>query len=309
LGLYAPDQYDAPGFPFARYSPNALLEWVQITEAVSRESRYIPAEFIYPRAAVARIPLVAETSSGTAAHHSRDAALLAAVCEVIERDSLLMFWHRRPPTMSFSIDSSVSVEAAGDLEKIRSMGFLTVVCLLQYDLGIPCVLALALRGDRFAYGAGCRPILKDAAEHAVRELGNLVRWQVLQGGGPGRLVDLSQVKKPSDHYALYDGGAYHGSLRQLLDVTIRPAAPPVDASRPTKRPNVVEWIHDRGYRIFECDITPAEIGSSRAVVTRVFVPGLIPMYFGYDRIRLGCRRLWSRDRPGRFSSLLPHFMA
>jgi len=309
LGLYAQDQYGDPDFPFARYSPEATLDWVEVIDAASRQRYHVPAEFVYPRAAAGRKPLAAETSSGTAAHYSHDAALMGAVCELIERDSLLMFWHRQPETIALNIESSLSPEAAEDLENVRKMGYLTVVCCLQYDLPLPSVLALALRDNRFAWGAGCHPHLKDAVEHAVCELGRLVRWHVLESGGVRPWHYLSQVKKPGDHYALYDGGPFHSILRHTLAHTVRPGLPLPPALPFETLADIVRSLESKRFRVYECDLTPAEIRSFGVVIERALVPGLIPLNFGYNTIRLGCRRLWSRDAPGRFRTLLPHFMA
>jgi ribosomal protein S12 methylthiotransferase accessory factor len=314
LGLYGDDQYIDPQFPFARYSDREPLEWVELAALKSRQPRYLPAEFVYPRASMARKPLVAETSNGTAAHGSRNAALLAGLCELIERDSLLMFWHRQPPTRILSLDSGVSSLAAGDLELIRGMGFVVVVCLLQFDLGIPCVLALALRGNRFASGAGCHPCMNNALEHALREIGSCLRWQLPKGGQPRYWISLEEVRKPADHYALYDGGPFHDLLRQALANTIR--TPERSASQGTAKtmPDdealdmVVRSLGDRGYHVYEVDLTPGAIRPYGLSVTRAFVPGLIPMYFGFGHMRLGCRRLWSRESPGRLCTLLPHFI-
>ncbi|MEO7145899.1 MAG: YcaO-like family protein [Bryobacteraceae bacterium] len=314
FGLYSDDQYDAPGFPFARYSKGEALDWVELTDLTTQQLRYAPVEFVYPRARIDRRPLVLETSSGTAAHSSRTAALLGAVCEVIERDSLMMFWHRQPPTNMLSIDPAGSAAAACELESIRAMGFVTVLCLLQYDLTVPCVLALAMQGDRFAYGAGCHPCLNSALEHALGELGSLLRWQFLKGGQPRGWVSLAEVGKPADHYALYDGGPFHDLIRQVLENTIRghqtpnkqkslPAMPEDEALD-----SVVNDLRAGGYRLYECDLTPLGMRPHGLSVVRAFVPGLVPLYFGSDRIRLGCRRLWSRESPGRLCTLLPHFM-
>jgi ribosomal protein S12 methylthiotransferase accessory factor len=280
----------------------------------SRQLRYLPVEFVYPRAQIERMPLVAETSSGTAAHESRTAALLGAICEVIERDSLLVFWHRQPATSVLPIDPAISAAAACDLELIRTMGFLVIVCLLQYDLPIPCVLALALRGNRFAYGAGCHPCLKNALEHALCELGSLLRWQVLMGGRSRCWVSLADVRKPADHYALYDGGPLHDLLRQTLENTICTGKPPnnqalVNMSSDEALKAVADCLGARGYRIYECDLTPAAMRPHGVSVVCTFIPGLLPMYFGSDHLRLGCRRLWNRESPGRLCTLLPHFMA
>lgn len=313
LGLYSDDQYDAPHFPFARYSEREPLEWVGLTDLKSGQRCYLPVEFVYPRTLMSRKPLVAETSSGTAAHSSHTAALLAALCELIERDSLMMFWHRQPPTCLLPNDSPVSSLAAQDLEQIRAMGFVVVVCLLQFDLGIPCVLALALRGDRFACGAGCHPCVNNALEHALRELGSSLRWHLLKGGQPRYRISLPDVREPCDHYALYDGGPFHDLLRDVLENTVRPPQGRMNQTMEAMPDDealnvVVHRLSDRGYRIYECDLTPGETRSCGLFVIRAFVPGLIPMYFGFGNIRLGCRRLWTRESPGRLCTLLPHFV-
>ena len=308
LGLYSDIQYSASHFPFARYSDRQPMEWVELTDIVTLQQFWIPVEFVYPRAVSGRKPLVGETSSGTAVHPCRTAARLAAICELIERDSLMVFWHRQPPTCQL-LDSSLSDTAREEVELIRGMGFVVVIFLLQYDLGIPCVLILGLRGNRFVCGAGCHPSLDQAQEHALRELGSSLRWQLLEGGQPRRGISVADVERPGDHYALYDGGPFHESLRQALENMIR--LPPFGTSQTFRQamPDeealaiTVKNLSDRGYRIYESELECAQ----RLSAARMFVPGLIPMYFGFDKMRLGCGRLGSLEAPGRLCTLLPHF--
>ncbi len=312
LGTYADAQYAMPDFPFAPYSEDAVLEWIAVEELGTTNRNYIPIEFVYPRIPLQRRKLVAESSSGTAAHTSPERARLAAICELIERDSLLMFWHRRVPTATLLVNEDLSPNATDDLNAIRRMGFVVVVCSLAYDLGIPCVLSVALKGNRVAYGAGCDMSLRVALEHSVRELGALLRWQA-RSEVRQTCMTLKRVVSPADHHALYDGGPFHSVFRDTLDDTIR-AAPSVQSQHapPTSEATALEELSERlwarGLRIYTCNLTPPSVAACGASVVRAFVPGLIPMYFGYDRIRLSCRRLWSRDAPGRLCNLLPHFM-
>jgi ribosomal protein S12 methylthiotransferase accessory factor len=306
-------QYADQYFQFARYSKQEVIEWIELIDITTDELRHLPVEFVYPRARIERKPLVAETSSGTASHSSRTAALLAAICELVERDSLMTFWHRQPPTNVLSIDSDISSAAAGDLDSIRAMGYVVVTCLLQYDLAIPCILVFALHGNRFAYGAGCHPYLKIALEHAVCELGGLLRWQVLESKGVRCFLSLAEVRKPRDHYSLYDGGPFHEVLRQTLKNTVvGPSRREPENSQPLSDDEslrqVVDALTVRGYRVYACDLTPHRLGLYGLSVMRAVVPGLIPLYFGYDRLRFGCQRVWSRKGPGRLCNLLPHFM-
>jgi ribosomal protein S12 methylthiotransferase accessory factor len=260
-----------------------------------------------------RKPLVAETSSGTAAQSCRAAALLSALCELIERDSLMMFWHRQPPTRILPLGSSVMAAGAADLESIRQMGFVVTVCNLQYDLGVPCVLVVALRGDRYACGSGCHPSVSRALEQALRELGISLRWQVIKHGRP-RATPLAEVRTPPDHSALYDGGPFHRLLRAALDNTIRTSSAEIDNCDEGTMTDeealdiVIRSLGNRGYRIHEFDLTPGNLNLRGLTVRRAFVPGLIPLYFGLNNLRLGCRRLWGGESPGRFCTLMPHFI-
>jgi ribosomal protein S12 methylthiotransferase accessory factor len=314
FGLYCDFQYTAPGFPFARYADREPIEWIEVREVLTGKPRYVPVEFVYPHASRDQKLLLQENSSGTAAHASPAAARLAALCELIERDAAMMFWHRQPATAMLQLDETNSTSATGDIEAIRAMGYVVIGCRLMYDLGVPCVLIIALRGDRFAYGLGCHPSLTEALEHAIRELSLLLRWQWEQAWGPRVWSWPHEVRKPSDHFALYDAGPYHALLRQILENTLRPPSfAEEDAAEWTSTAGraldfVIARLVARGYTIYEFDLTPPALAECGASVIRTLVPGLIPLYFGYDMMRFGCRRLWGRDGPGRFCNLLPHFL-
>src|SRR5947209_619244 len=90
-GLYSGAQYAGPDFAPAPFTDEESLEWLEVTNLATGKPALLPVEFIYPRARLPRRPLVAETSSGSAAHTERDAAVLAALCEVVERDGLMLF--------------------------------------------------------------------------------------------------------------------------------------------------------------------------------------------------------------------------
>jgi ribosomal protein S12 methylthiotransferase accessory factor len=314
FGLYSDSQYNYPRFPFVRYVERKPLEWLAVKEMTVERECFVPIEFAYPMATIGRQRLVGETSNGAAAHRSRDAARLSALCELIERDSVLMFWHRQPPTRVLPA-ASMSAAALHDLDLIRAMGYVVVVCDLTYDLAIPCVLALAFRGDRVVYGSGCHPSVVQSADHAVRELATLLRWQIQYLDAPRRLAALDEVRKPKDHHALYDGGPLHGLLRQALDHALSLPTPHRDwsglstVSDEESLGQVVDQLKSQGYDVYECDLTPPIARRFGVWVVRAFVPGLIPMYFGWDQIRFGCRRIWSREAPGRLCNLLPHFMS
>lgn len=314
FGLYSDSQYGAGCFPFAKYVDTDPMPWAKVTAVNGQGDRYVPVAFAYPHFVTAQPPLVAETSSGTAAHTAPASAQLASLCELIERDSLLLFWHRQPPTRAWPV-SQLSSEAIHDIEAIRAMGYVVVLCDLTYDLGIPCALALALCGDRIAHGSGCHPSMRQAANHALREMSTLLRWQQRHWEAPRNLLRLEQVTSAAAHQALYDGGPLHSLFRKVLDRAMHLgqgcnlSTTTCEVSDERSLDFVVDRLQQCGYTLYESDLTPPEVRSLGIRVTRSFVPGLIPLYFGYDRIRFACQRLSGRASPGRLGNLLPHFMS
>jgi ribosomal protein S12 methylthiotransferase accessory factor len=297
LGLYSEAQYRAPGFVCSPFSVDARLEWIEGYELVSGVPALAPVEFVYPDAVLGRRPLVHETSSGTAARECPSAATLAAVCEVIERDAFMVFWHRQPPTATLLLQALPRCASTEQLQTLQAKGFVVTIACLDSGLGVPCFLAIAFRGQEFAYGLGCHPHGLSALEHAVYELLAGVSW-----------IDEPTASAHEDHYPRYHRGPFHRSLRDMLARTLkRPVGyhPWLEMFR-SDLETVLARLSERGHRALAFDLSPAELPDVH--VRRVLVPGLVPLYFGADRIRLGCGRLVGHETPGRFSTLLPHFM-
>jgi ribosomal protein S12 methylthiotransferase accessory factor len=313
-GLYSARQYATTGFGLSPFSQHSPLEWLTIVHLPSGARRLLPVEFVYPRASLKRPRLVVESSSGTAAHTDPCAAILAGLCEVIERDCLMVFWYRQPRTRAVAVEAIPYHEFRSDLRRLQQMGYVVTVCSLAYELDVPCFLVVALKGNSFVCGAGCHPDWRRALRHAVGELGQSLRQLMETPSATVVSRSLADVRTPADHYALYNRGPLHSVLRQVLAQALRPASDlpwqdyevtPAGDARAVDA--LVGMLARRGWDAYSCDLTPPELQDCGVHVRRVLVPGLVPVHFGYDRLRLGCRRLWDRHTPGRLCTLLPHF--
>lgn len=307
FGLYSDAQYQRATTDLAPFDPHTPLEWVEAKTLPNGASRLVPLELIHPNAPIGRPRLAVETSSGTAAHLDTDEATVTALCEVVERDALMLFWHRRPTT-PVQPHSSLPANLRTELSSVRSNGHVACVCRLDQDIRIPTYLVLALRGTSVACGMGTHPDSAAALEHAVRELSADLRRSAK---AIRRLhLPLGLVRTPADHRALYDRGPLNAVLRAALaNHLVRDApVPPESDPAPTSLQRALAALTAQGLTAYRCDITPPELDDSGARVIRVLVPCLIPLSFGTDRLRLGCTRLTGTAAPGRLSTLLPHFM-
>jgi ribosomal protein S12 methylthiotransferase accessory factor len=302
LGLHSEAQYLRAGSRLARLDPDQVRSWVATRSWPDGSERLVPLEFLRPGAAMPEPPMVIETSSGTAAHTDGQAALTAALCEVIERDAAQRWWHHRVPA---AVITGVHSSAATAVARLRASGNVVVLCRIDQDLAVPTFLVAALRGRHAALGLGTSEDSAAALDHALAELaGHLAK-------PPGRqLVHLpfSMVRTSADHRALFDDGPLHEALRSALDETISPAAHAV--SSPSKvspsRHSALDALRQAGLRALVCDLTPPILGDCGLVVTRALIPGLLPHYVGGDGLRLGLTRPVGPDSYRKLRTLLPH---
>lgn len=302
-GLYADAQYARPGFPCARYDSAERRAWVAVRDVANGASRAVPSEFVFPRSAVAH-PLVRETSSGTAAAASHEAALETALCELVERDAIMRFWYRHtrahlmPPTL---LDDAGARE---DIDGLAERGFVVTIIQLAAAVALPVVAVVAERADGFAFGSAAAADADVAVRHALRECAEGIVCADSRAPAP---AEACQVRWPSDHHFLWQREPYRSMHRAFLAATISPPVVAV-ARKPAAPAGVAALLEAAGYRIF-AHTTERRDGDAHAFVVRAIVPGLVPIHFGFGMERLRCVRLSASDETGRLRTLLPHFFA
>lgn len=133
----------------------------------------IPAGAVHPALALDDKPDAPPTSLGLAAGTSRDAARLAGLLELIERDAACAWW--RGKVLPRALDAGVTAPAAADLAAMRAgaaapraTGFLH----LPSPTGVPVVCAFSQdpRGTGLALGLKAALDLHAAADGAMIEL-------------------------------------------------------------------------------------------------------------------------------------------
>lgn len=285
--LYATAQYKQPGFHFSPPHPKQPLSWAEAWSVIHQRTTLVPSEFIYMERCRGAGCLVHSVTTGLACATSPAAAAVSALCEVIERDGIMIAWlaglelpRVRPP--------------AGDpivhdlLGRIVRQGLRVTVLDATTDIAVPVRIALL------------RPTEPRSAELAV---------------GMAAHIDPAQAHQK----ALIEGAHTHNWLRRLKRQ--RPPLHDPGAARPrTFEDHVHLWGHDRVARGFDfwrhgpwrdessgdagdpdpaarlgviidrlvragfepllVDLTPLDLGKIGLHVVRAVVPGLVPLTVG-----------------------------
>lgn len=311
LALYGDDQYARDGFVYKRFDGGTPIGWASGYSLTHDRPVLVPAFAVYQpyRSAAAEPPTIQQITTGLACGNTIEEAILAAICEVVERDAAMLMWiqSRRPPAVI------MNNAGAGLCDVVRRFG--TVARFVQLldvttDLAIPAYVAVwdgpiaHVRGAIFASCANPDP--DRAAVGALNELAQCLMWaaSLLDRGEriPDPVADLLTRIEEHVLWPLGEANREHYAFALSSRERVRPMDRVAfgDASVLQSILHCVERIAAAGLETIVVDVTSPDIRECGLHVVRVVIPGTQPLYFGS-----GMHRLCERARRGALN-LLPH---
>lgn len=302
-------EYRDPACPLVKPDRRAPIRWVRGYSLVHERECYVPAvmTFLYFR------PQPTERfwqpiSTGVAAHTSLPAALVAAICESIERDAIAITWLAQLRLARIDVPPGIS----GELE--TSWRLLQRSLVRQYcfdattDLGIPTVYAVQLVNDH--------PRLSQYVSCATDFSAAGALTKTIREAAPARAVFQWDREIPSniaDFRSLYDGATYMGRPEQrgefsfLLDSHQRRSLSDmaIDAlsdSRERLR-FLIERLKTLNMDAIAIDLTTDDVREGGLWVVRVVIPDLMPLSTMHRARFLGHSRLYEYPRKAGLKSL------
>ena len=224
------------------------------------------------------------SSNGAAAGNTLEEAILQGLLELVERDSVALWWHPMCHRPAYDLEAWDDPRIEAALAPQRALGNEVWVLDVTSDLGIPAAVAVAhgmpsTQAPMMGYGAHVDPVLA-----VVRALTELAQMQsglyrcvadAIGGMGPGEQRWFTQVTV-ADHSWL----APHGYV-----------APPDSPRYAT----LGDAIDDVAARIERAGMTVLWADSSRPDVKLSIVRTYAP----------GIRHFWNRYAPGRLYDIPP----
>jgi ribosomal protein S12 methylthiotransferase accessory factor len=181
FALFAEDQYATPGWHFRHVPPTTVLDWVAGWSWTHQRSVYLPTCFVYQQpCAGAGQCLFHPVSTGLACATTTETARLTGLCEVLERDAIMIAWlyglelpRLRPP-----LDDPVIQELS---QRITTTGLhATVLDATMPDIGLPVRIALVERragvSAACAVGMAAHPVALQAHRKSLIEACHTLHW-------------------------------------------------------------------------------------------------------------------------------------
>lgn len=269
------------------FDPGAEIEWSPVWSLTRRDVRYLPTAFCYydyPQAPEQTYCIAC--SNGNAAGNTLEEAILQGFLELVERDSVALWWYnrvRRPGVDLASFDEPYLERLAAFLRD-RGREFWAVD--LTSDLGIPVFSSISRRAtgprEQIVLGFGAHLDPKIALLRAVTEMNQMLSSPLLS----------LKAKEMDDPHADPETAHWLATATAANQPYLSPADGP--PTTPSTHPQA--WTNDmaedvaacqrlverEGLEVLVLDQTRPEVGLP---VAKVIVPGL--------------RHFWTRFAPGR----------
>ncbi|GGN26304.1 hypothetical protein GCM10011578_060820 [Streptomyces fuscichromogenes] len=309
LGLYPPDRFLVPGFPYREFTEDAVTDWVWGYSFGRGRPVLVPESFVYyrlPKPPGGGHGFACEISSGCALGGCYEEAVLHGILEVAERDAFLLAWYGRTPLPEIDLATVPDRRIPLVAERVERQGYRVHVFDTTREHGIPSFWTLAEdvtgTGRPRAVstgGSGLDPAAAILA--ALHELSQTVEYVTVLAFDPGwrdRARHLAghpdDVVSMADHLLCAADPDSFDRYSFLLD-----APQPLAWDRGLARwhwprhPDIgadldeaVRRFAAAGMDVVAVDTTSTEQTSGGFRCVKVMAPGSVPMTFGHAARRV-----------------------
>jgi oxazoline/thiazoline synthase len=271
------------------FDEEAEIEWTPVWSLTRKVHRYLPTQYCYySHPSLESRAYSIGCSNGNAAGNTMEEAILQGFLELVERDSVALWWYNRARRPKVDLDSFDEPYLRKLESSLRVQGRELLTLDLTSDLGIPVFAALSRRtGDpqeQILMGFGAHLDPRIAVLRAVTELNQSLTW-VLPAN-----KDTHEIPETLEDPDLLSWLKFATFANQPYLVPDESAPQRVASAYPRcwtddVKDDVVlcqELVEGRGMELLVLNQTRPDIGLP---VVKVIVPGL--------------RHYWPRFAPGR----------
>jgi ribosomal protein S12 methylthiotransferase accessory factor len=272
------------------FDEDAPIHWTPLWSLTRRETRYLPTAYcFYGNPIVEENACCVVCSNGNAAGNSLEEAILQGFLELVERDSVALWWYNRVRRPAVALDSFEEPYLDAVRAYLEARGRELWVLDLMSDLAIPAFVALSRRAngppEQILAGFGAHLDARIGVLRAVSELTQMLGPFLVRGG------DAAHDQHPDDGDPLLARWFATATVADHPYLVPDPAQPARAADQYPRqwsddlREDVITCqrrVEREGMEMLVLDQTRPDIGMP---VVKVVVPGL--------------RHFWPRFGPGR----------
>jgi ribosomal protein S12 methylthiotransferase accessory factor len=302
--LYSSVQYATEGWRCVPWREDHDVSWIEGVELPGGGPVALPAGLVYlvtppPRPEDFFVPA---SSNGLAAGPTLPAAVMGGLCELMERDALLVSWLNRLPARE--IDLGRAGTAAADIAKhYRRLSVEVRAFLMPSDLPAAVVMAVSFDSDPMrpaqVIGMGCH---LDPGIAVIKALYEMCQGRPSEAKRFADKPPSERLKRYEDVQTLDDHSAFASQRERRHEfeflwargttVGIEDLPNPATGDARRDLDHTARALTAIGCRVAYVDLTLPDVAPTGIHVVRTIATGLQPVHFGHGTERLGGRRLF-----------------
>lgn len=287
---YAASQYTTSQFHFRAVNAHSLLHWVAGHSWTHRRQTYLPTCLVYQSPCHGLQQCIMHTpSTGLACGLTEDVALLGGLCEVLERDAIMIAWLYGValPRLLPPREDAVLADLYQRIDRCHARATVLDATL---DTGLPVRIAMlespAEAPAECAIGMAAHPDPLLAHRKALVEACHTLHYVHQLKQRRHAILDPAAALTPQsfeDHVFVYGHAwaqVWLACWRQGPWCEERPGT--LAATSPTQQfEHLTRHLATLGLEVLSVDLTPPDVAGAGFHVVRVVVPGLVPMMGDY----------------------------
>jgi ribosomal protein S12 methylthiotransferase accessory factor len=268
---------------------NVPLDFTKVYSFLKHSELFVPASYIYltHQSLTPTERITIPVSTGLACGHNLEAAILAGIYEVVERDALMLTWLKRlaVPKIDISrVDDRSIRERLNRLEAANlepyffhitmDIAIPSILMILIARSGLPPVLTVATATDADPLIA-LRRVIDEAVATRKYGIGHLHQF----GRERPLFYDFSQIVRFEHHLFLY---AYPGMESHMEFLLCNESSIDTDylqqhfVIRHTLN-DIINLLRSKDMDVLVADVTTADIADTGFNVVKVIIPKLQPL--------------------------------
>lgn len=302
-------EYADPACPFSPPQKSLPIRWTRGWSLSKKCERWVPTVMTHLYTRPSRNERFwQEISTGVAAHTDLGAAVVSALCEVIERDALAILWLAQLPLPRIDIPQPYPPALADNHRMLDQSLVKQIFFDATSDLKVPTVYSLQLVENH--------PKLSQYVNCATGFDPATLVAKTIREAAPARPVLQQQSNMPQnvdDYRALSDGAnmlglpewrkAFDFLMKSPNSISLADMLAP-DLPRPVDCIGyILEQLEAQGMEAVICDLTTDELREMGIWVVRAVIPGLMPMSVVQKARFLGTPRLYDYPRRAGFKAI------
>ena len=290
---YHEQQYQDKRFPLKPFDRRCRYSWVKGRNILSGEMAYILADCVYfpytprtPRYTMAN-------SSGTAARFGRNEAIQHATLELVERDAFMIIWLNRLQMPSILV-KSLPEFVQKRIKALEQAWFRVII--KNFTLDLAPVIFVFVQSEKLSTTicAACSSFdTLSAIDHAMEEAEAATYCR--SRNQKVELIRPREVHRTYHHGDLYGQRHYFQRANFLAEDGTMMKFADVANNVPRTWDELLTHLEATGFPLLAVSLQPGNqfLDFQIPKVEKVFIPGIIPMSFGYGLEPCGMERIYT----------------